>query len=284
MAHPPLHPELQADRTADRRTWLFFGVFLICSCIVEASSDHAEHVWSGNSDWRGPWLWQATSHVVIFMVAPIIPFMLSRFPITRRAWPRAVPAHFAASLVFSASHILLMVALRVWLSPILAGYEYDYDLGAFSVWLYEYRKDLLTYILLVMIFDLSRQVEQRTLELTAARTEARERHRLTLKSGGRTFLIDAHDVIWAKAASNYVEVVTPQKIYLARLTLTELERLLASAGDQYVRVHRSYLVNFDHVREILPTGQGDVVLHLASGDEVPGSRRYRRAFENKTLA
>ena len=163
------------------------------------------------------------------------------------------------------------------------GYEYRYGLDDVSVWIYEYRKDLLTYILLAMIFYLSRQVEQRTLELKAARREARERQRLTLKSGGRTFLIDANDVILAKAASNYVEVVTPQKTYLARLTLTELERLLTSAGDQYARVHRSYLVNFDHVREILPNGEGDVVLELVSGDQVPGSRRYRKDFESKAL-
>ena len=121
MTDSALHPEVQADRIADRRTWIFFGLFLLGSCFVEASSEHAEHVWAGNADWRGPWLWQVTSHVVIFAVAPIIPAMLSWFPISRRNLLTTLPAHFAASLVFSASHILLMVMLRTWLSPVLRG-------------------------------------------------------------------------------------------------------------------------------------------------------------------
>ena len=86
-------------------------------------------------------------------------------------------------------------------------------------------------------------------------------------------------MIWAKAASNYVEVVTPAKTYLARMTLTELGRLLEAAGGRHARVHRSHIVNLDMVKEIVPTGEGDVVLRLETGDEVSGSRRYRKAFE-----
>ena len=85
-------------------------------------------------------------------------------------------------------------------------------------------------------------------------------------------------MVWARAASNYVEVVTPGRTYLARSTLSELEKLLQAAGGRHVRVHRSHVVNLDKVSEITPTGEGDVTLTLETGETVPGSRRYRDAF------
>ncbi|MEQ9316382.1 MAG: LytTR family DNA-binding domain-containing protein, partial [Henriciella sp.] len=94
-------------------------------------------------------------------------------------------------------------------------------------------------------------------------------------SGGRTFFVDASDIVLARAASNYVEVVTPAHTYLARSTLAELERLLVAADGRHLRVHRSYIVNRDRIRTISPTGDGNVSIELDTGETVPGSRSYR---------
>ncbi|MEO1105411.1 MAG: LytTR family DNA-binding domain-containing protein, partial [Pseudomonadota bacterium] len=61
----------------------------------------------------------------------------------------------------------------------------------------------------------------------------------------------------------------------ARTTLGALEQLLAAAGSPHMRVHRSYIVNLDAIREIVPTSAGDVTVRLSSGAEIPGSRRHR---------
>ncbi|WP_084398595.1 LytR/AlgR family response regulator transcription factor [Henriciella aquimarina] len=273
----PRHPDLEADRRADRRTWIYFAVFLFASFIVLALSDQYDMKKAGAPYPDMAWVSQATSHAVILVMTPFITFMLSRYPLG--AWRRTLPMHLGAVVIFSAVHILAMVALRKLLSPLIFGVPYDFGLADPSTWLYEFRKDVLSYALIAALFSLNRLAEQRSLEAEAARKEARERHRLTLKSGGRTFFVEADRVIWAKAASNYVEVITPDRTILARSTLTELERLLDAAGGRHVRVHRSHLVNMDHVREIEPTGEGDVTLTLDTGDTVPGSRRYREKYE-----
>ena len=272
------HPDIEADRRADRRTYVYFALFLFASFLVTSLSDQHDMQRAGLPYPDMPWLSQATSHLVILAMTPFITFMLSRFPLGNAAWRRNLPVHVAAVLVFSAVHILAMVALRKMLSPLVFGVPYEFGLADPSVWLYELRKDALSYALIAALFSLNRMAEQRSLEAAAATREASERHRLTLKSGGRTFFVDAPDVIWAKAASNYVEVVTPGRTWLARSTLTELERLLETAGGRHVRVHRSHLVNLDRVSEIRPTGEGDAIIRLDTGEEVPASRRYRDRY------
>ncbi|MCA8899914.1 MAG: LytTR family transcriptional regulator [Hyphomonas sp.] len=279
MSRPPANPESAADRRADRRTYVIFGLFLIGSFFVESLTDQYDHIRTGSPHPNLPWISQATSHVVIFAMVPFFTFMLSRFPITTQTWRASLPVHAVATIGFSVVHISVMVALRKLLTPLVFGFNYDFGLANISSWLYEYRKDVLTYALIAAVFAMSRQVQQREMELAAARSEARQRHRLTLKSGGRTFFIDAGDVVLARAAANYVEVVTPAKTHLARMTLTELERLLDEAGGRHVRVHRSHIVNLDRVREISPTGEGDAVIELDTGETVPGSRRYRDRYQ-----
>lgn len=280
MSDAQIHPDLAADRRADRRTWAFFAAFLFASFLVESLSDRDEIIRSGLGNPALPWVSQATSHFVILAMTPFITFMLSRYPLG--AWRRNLPMHFTAIIAFSAVHILAMVALRKLLTPLILGVPYEFGLADPSVWLYEFRKDVLTYALIAALFAMNRLAEQRGLEAKAAEAEASERHRLTLKSGGRTFFVDAGDIIRVRAASNYVEVVTPGRTYLARATLSELEKLLESAGGRHVRVHRSHIVDTGHIREIIPTGEGDVTLVLDTGEEVPGSRRYRDRYDART--
>lgn len=275
------HPELEADRRADRKTWLYFACFLFASFIVESLSDQHLLLRTGAQNPNLPWLSQASSHGVILALTPFITFMLSRFPLTAEVWKVNLLVHAVATIAFSVVHILAMVAIRKAFSPVIFGVPYEFGLTDVSVWLYEFRKDVLTYTLIAALFWLNRMVEQRALDERGAQRDASDLQRLTLKSGGRSFFVNAPDVIWAKAAGNYVEVVTEGRVYLARMTLTELSRLLSAAGDRHVRVHRSHIINLDRVSEIVPTGEGDVLLRLETGAEVPGSRRYRAQYENR---
>ncbi|WP_434740661.1 hypothetical protein [Micromonospora sp. SH-82] len=54
--------------------------------------------------------------------------------------------------------------------------------------LYEYRKDLFAYAVIIGLLTLSRQIELGNQEAAEARKEAQESGRLTLKSGGRTIV------------------------------------------------------------------------------------------------
>jgi DNA-binding LytR/AlgR family response regulator len=144
--------------------------------------------------------------------------------------------------------------------------------------LYEYRKDLLPYAVIILLLTLVRSVEEHRREAEAARAEARDTGRLTLKTGGRTLFLDAQSLDWASAAGNYVEIRANGATHLARLSLTALEQQLSAAGVEVARVHRSRLVNRNKVREIAPTADGDFRVKMTDGTEFRGSRRFRAVF------
>ena len=270
-----IHPEARADALADRRTWLLILCITLASWIVLASSAYDDLARDGHTPGIEPWVREFASHLATLVCFAIVPVMLNRWPVNGQNWYRTVPVHIAATIVYSVGHTLFMVGVRKLLYPVLFDHTYTFGLSDPSIWLYEYRKDAYAYLIALLAFMTSRTLEQRRLEAEIAREDARTAGRLTLRSGGRIIFIDASDVIYAQAASNYVEVTTPHKTHLVRLTLASLEKLLQDAGTDHIRVHRSYIVNKHHIQEITPTGEGNVDITLDTGVHVPGSRSYR---------
>ena len=277
------HPEAEADAAADRISFLFVLLMLAVSLIVNAASTSFELRQDGTEAGLEPWLRELASHLALLAVVPLVPWALSRWPVRVDSARSALPGHVLATGVFAGVHILLMVYLRKFSYPILLDQQYEFGLAQPDIWLYEYRKDAFTYLILMLGYLSNRAATQNAREAESARAAARAGGRLTLRCGGRTYFIDANDVIAARAASNYVEVETAGKVYLARMTLTDLERLLEDAGTPHVRVHRSHLVHRHRIIEIAPTGQGDVTVTLDTGAKVPGSRRYRMRLDTSPL-
>jgi DNA-binding LytR/AlgR family response regulator len=191
------------------------------------------------------------------------------------SWRRVIGVHLAACLVFSVAHIALMVAIRKIVFLIAFGAPYIFTDNLLREFIYEFRKDAMSYALIAFFISFGRQLAEQRRELAAAREDAQQSKKLTLKCGGRSVFVKAADIVWAKSASNYVEVKAGGAPHLARATLASIERQLADAGANAVRVHRSWVVNADQIAKIEPTGEGDVKIELKDGTVVPGSRRYR---------
>lgn len=90
---------------------------------------------------------------------------------------------------------------------------------------------------------------------------------------GDTIVPTAIDrIVFARAEGGEVYVHAVDGRYRARLTLGELEQKLASSG--FIRTHRSFLVNIDHVREVIPWFHGSYKLVMDDRErtEIPVSR------------
>lgn len=273
-------PLQRIETRADRKAWLVVVGLVLVSLVVESLSALKDiRRFAPETRALQTWLEQGSSHVVILLVIAIVPFMLSRAPIRTGLLARSLALHALATLVFSSVHIVLMVWLRKLTYPVLLGEGYTFGFSDPSNWIYEYRKDVQTYVYALIIFASMRAIEEGRLERETALSDARSRHRITLKSGGRTIYVDAGDFIRAQAQANYAEVVTRSARHLVRMTLNELAGLLESAGVETVRAHRSHLVSREMVSEVRPTGDGGAIAHLNNGDEVPVSRQRRAAFE-----
>ncbi|AKQ64504.1 two-component system response regulator protein [Myxococcus hansupus] len=102
--------------------------------------------------------------------------------------------------------------------------------------------------------------------------------RLPVKVDGRIRIIDCATITHAESEANYVRVHSGGEQHILRETLTRLEERLDPR--RFVRVHRSVLVNVDHVRELEPLSQGEYLLILgAEGTAVRTGRSHRARVE-----
>ena len=97
--------------------------------------------------------------------------------------------------------------------------------------------------------------------------------RIPLKVDDRHILIDAATIDCIEVSDKVVIVQTAEQIYRVRETLNRIEQRLPS--EQFVRIHRSVIVNIKRVKEIQPWFQGDYVLILKNGKRVMSGRAYR---------
>jgi len=104
-----------------------------------------------------------------------------------------------------------------------------------------------------------------------------EFRKLAVRKGGRTVLLSIDDITYVSAKNKSTYVHTYENQYLVDLTLSELERKLAR--ENFHRLHRSYIINMNCIKEILRVDGGYVVV-AADRDEthIPVARREVRPF------
>jgi hypothetical protein len=268
--------DIAAEKQADRASYKLVLVFTFLSWItlsissqidaIRAETDEAALIF---------WFTQLTSHVIVAILALIVPALLTRFPMNAESWRRSLIGFGIGFLVFGVVHILSMVLLRKIGWPILFDRPYVFGLDQPLIWFYELQKDAYTFLLLISIFWFGRFAARQRLETEGRRAEAKESGRMTLTSGGRIYVVNADEVRLAKSAANYVEIQLANKQLLVRTTLSDLERLLMAAGDNHIRIHRSCIVRKSDIKEVRPNGDGTASVMLRNGSQQQASRSYR---------
>lgn len=264
------------ERRVLRFAFLFYLLGTLGFWLVNGLSAAEEWRRAGESGvWVRALVLEGTSNLVILALFVPIALLERRFPVSLERWRTALPVHAAGVLVFSLIHVSVMNGLRVALWPPLFGFAYESYGGFLGEFGYEFRKDMLSYALMLAILAMFRELEDARQRLKATREDARTDHVITLRCGGREIRLPARDILSASAAGNYVEVRTGAGAHLARMTLTRLISLLQSAGADPVRLHRSHMASRSAIRELVPTGDGDAEARLSDGQVLPVSRGYR---------
>ncbi len=104
--------------------------------------------------------------------------------------------------------------------------------------------------------------------------------RIVVKSGGDLHFVKTSDVIWLEAQGDFVKVQTVGQPQLVRETLQNMEQKLDAA--RFVRIHRSFLVNVEHIRRVAPALYGDHTVFMSDGSKLRLSRSYRRQLKALT--
>jgi len=134
--------------------------------------------------------------------------------------------------------------------------------------------------------DRARRViqEKKAPEPASAKTQAAPRTKLLVRSNNRNFIVDASDVIYATIDNGLITLVTTN--LEGQSNYRTIEDLQANLDrDLFWRVHRSYLVNINRIKEVVPWFKSSYQLRLddRKHTEVPVSRvqtrRLRELFK-----
>jgi two-component system LytT family response regulator len=115
------------------------------------------------------------------------------------------------------------------------------------------------------------QSEKQTEELleTAAQSPA-QHDRIVVKTGTKVKIIPIQDVQYLSADDDYVSVHTQEGSFLKNKTMSFFEKALDE--NQFVRVHRSYIVKVQEITRIDPYEKDSHIAILRSGAKVPVSK------------
>jgi len=101
--------------------------------------------------------------------------------------------------------------------------------------------------------------------------------RLAVKSAGRVLFVSVDEIDWIQAADNHLNLHVGERCHLVRGRLRELKKQLAP--EQFLQIHRSTIVNLDHLQEIRTFGNGRTAI-MADGTHLDvGGNYFQRLRE-----
>ncbi|MBX2878007.1 MAG: response regulator [Saprospiraceae bacterium] len=102
---------------------------------------------------------------------------------------------------------------------------------------------------------------------------------LPLKSSGKISFVDMDDIQYITGSGYYIEIFTTDKKYLLRETLTSI--LTKLDLEQFIRIHRSSIINLQFLNEVIYGGAGEIEVQMKNGELLRLSKSYRDDFFQK---
>jgi two-component system, LytTR family, response regulator len=94
--------------------------------------------------------------------------------------------------------------------------------------------------------------------------------RLLLHNGAKDLFVNVQDIEWIEAADYYSCLHVGTKNFMLRQTIKQLASTLDP--QKFVRIHRSVIVNLEHLQEIIREGQNEGSVVLTNGQRLKMSK------------
>lgn len=94
--------------------------------------------------------------------------------------------------------------------------------------------------------------------------------RIVVKTAGKIRIIPVPSITYLEAADDYVKIHTADGSFLKNKTMSFFESTLP--GNQFVRTHRSYIINVQQITRIEPYEKENHLAILRSGTKIPVSQ------------
>ena len=145
-----------------------------------------------------------------------------------------------------------------------------FDVHAVDYLLKPYRKERFEAALERAKSQRAEKAPDATALAATARPAGQFLERIVVKDGTKVTLVPTAKLDYVEALDDYVSLATEGKKLLKQQTISSLEAALDPAV--FVRIHRSFVVNFERVSRIEPYGKESKVAVLGNGVKLPVSR------------
>lgn len=105
-------------------------------------------------------------------------------------------------------------------------------------------------------------------------------NKISVWKGDRVILIDVNDIVYIMADGRNTLIKTICGEFPSNQNLCDFERKLCN--NKFMRIHRSYIINLEHVKEILPWFNNTYVIKMNKyeKDEIPISRKQIKTIRD----
>ncbi len=119
--------------------------------------------------------------------------------------------------------------------------------------------------------DKSTGITNKTADLLDAMAKSpSQNNRIVVKTGNKVKIIPVHDIQYLEADDDFVKIFTAEGSFLKNKTLSFYEQTLDP--QQFVRVHRSYLIHIGQITKIEPYQKETHMAVLRNGQQIPISK------------
>lgn len=147
----------------------------------------------------------------------------------------------------------------------------------YAVESYEYA--VVDYLLKPISFERFVKAVNKAIEYFSVKDETTEisqidkENYIFIKQDSTTYRINFSDILYVEGCGNYIKLITTDKQYIVRETMQEYENKLPS--DQFMRVHKSYIVSLSKIDNI----KGNVI--QLGPSEIPIGTIYKMELQKR---
>lgn len=104
-----------------------------------------------------------------------------------------------------------------------------------------------------------------------------EHARLVVKADGQLHFLNQRDIRWVEGQGDFVKIHLKERGLLVRMTMSKMEESLDTA--QFVRIHKSTIINLGSVRRVIPMLARSHGMELDDGTALPIGPSYRTVLD-----
>ena len=93
--------------------------------------------------------------------------------------------------------------------------------------------------------------------------------------------INVNDILYLEASGDYTIIIANNEQYVSSKGISKLEKKLDP--NKFIRIHRSTIINQNHIGEIEKHFNGGMVAKMQNGKSFPISRSYVKKIKDNIL-